>query len=63
VDLYIEPYTIEEIVFTNAVKLKLLTTMRIHLVVNISQVVKYRKLVKEQKVKEPKLAEVGREEE
>ena len=32
--------------------------MKIHLVVNISQVVRYRKQVKEQKVEEVKLVEV-----
>ena len=36
VDCYIGPYTIEEVVSTNAVKLELLTTIRIHPVVNVS---------------------------
>ena len=58
-----EPYIIEEVVLRNAVKLKLLTYMRIHLVVNISRVVKYRKPVKGQKVKEPKPVEVDKVEE
>ena len=40
------------------VKLRLLTLMKIHLVVNVSQVVRYRKQVKEQKVEEVKLVEV-----
>jgi len=39
VDQYIGPYTIEEVVSTNAVKLQLPTLMRIYLVVNISQIV------------------------
>ena len=39
VDQYVGPYTIEEVVFTNMVKLRLPTSMRIHLVVNISQIV------------------------
>ena len=39
VDRYIGLYTIEEVVSTNAVKLQLPTSMRIHPVVNISQVV------------------------
>jgi len=39
VDQYIEPYTIKEVVSTNAVKLQLPTSMRIHPVVNVSQVV------------------------
>ena len=39
VDQYVGPYTIEEVVFTNAVKLQLPTSMRIHPVVNISRIV------------------------
>ena len=39
VEQYIEPYEIEEVVSTNAVKLRLLSSMRIHLVVNVSQIV------------------------
>jgi len=39
VDRYIGPYTIEEVVSTNAVKLQLPTSMRIHPVVNVSQIV------------------------
>ena len=39
VDQYVGPYTIEEVVFTNVVKLQLLTLMRIHPVVNVSQIV------------------------
>jgi len=36
VDQYISPYIINEVVFTNVVKLQLLTSMRIHPVVNVS---------------------------
>jgi len=36
VDQYIGLYIIEEVVSTNAIKLQLLTAMRIHLVMNIS---------------------------
>ena len=36
VDHFIGPYTIDEVVSTNAVKLQLLMSIRIHLVVNIS---------------------------
>ena len=39
VDQYIGPYTIEEVVSTNMVKLRLPTSMRIHPVVNASQIV------------------------
>jgi len=40
------PYMVEEVVSKNIVKLKLLASMRIYLVVNVSRVVKYRKPVK-----------------
>jgi len=60
---YVEPYKIEEVILRNAVKLKLLSPIRIHLAVNISRVVKYRKLVKRQRVEEPKPVEVERVEE
>jgi len=48
---------------TNVVKLKLPTTIRIYPAVNISRVVRYRKPVKEQKMKESELVEVDRKEE
>ena len=58
VDWSIGPYIIDEVVFTNAIKLWLLTLMRIHLVVNVSWVVWYREQVERQKAKEVKLVEV-----
>ena len=39
VDQYISPYIIDEVVSTNAVKLQLPNSMRIHPVMNISQIV------------------------
>ena len=39
VDQYVGSYTIDKVVFTNAVKLWLLTLMRIHSVVNVSWIV------------------------
>jgi len=55
VDQYIGPYTIEEVISTNVVKLQLLTSMRIHLVVNISRIVQYKEQVGGQKKEEGKL--------
>jgi len=52
VDQYIGPYIIDKVVSTNVVKLQLLTSMRIHLFVNVSWVVWYRKQVEEQKTEE-----------
>ena len=39
---YMGPYAIEEVISSNVVKLRLPNSMRIHLVVNVSQIVKYR---------------------
>ena len=62
VDWYVRPYAIEEVIFTNAVKLQLPTLMRIHLVVNISQIVQYKEQVRGQKKEEVKPIEVNGEE-
>jgi len=42
VDQYVSSYFIEKVVSTNAVKLQLSTSMKIHPVMNISQIVQYR---------------------
>ena len=55
---YVGPYMIEEVVLSNAVKLQLPSSMRIHLVVNVSQIVKYKEQVKEQKKEEGKPVEI-----
>jgi len=55
---YVGPYVIEEVVSSNAVKLKLPSSMRIHPVVNVSQIVWYKEQVKGQKVQEGKPIEV-----
>jgi len=55
---YIGPYVIEEVVSTNAVKLQLPSSMRIHPVVNVSQIVRYKEQVREQKNEEGKPMEV-----
>ena len=55
---YVGPYMIEEVVSLNTVKLQLPILMRIHLVVNISWIVRYKEQVKRQKKEEKKLVEV-----
>ena len=60
---YVGPYKIEEVVLRDVVKLKLLTSMRIHPVVNISRIVRYREPVRGQRVEEPKPVEVDTVEE
>jgi len=44
---YVGPYVIKEVMFKNTVKLKLPASMRIHPVVNMSRVVRYKELGKE----------------
>ena len=39
---YVGPYAIEEVISSNAVKLRLPNSMRIHPVVNVSRIVKYK---------------------
>ena len=60
---YIGPYAIEEIVSLNVVKLKLPSSMRIYLVVNVSQIVRYKEQMKEQKKEKGKPVEVEEVEE
>ena len=49
VDQYVDPYTIEEVISTNTVKLQLPTSIRIYSVVNVSQIVWYKEQVEKQK--------------
>ena len=58
VDQYVGLYTIEEVVSTNAVKLQLPTLIRVHPVVNVSQIVQYKEQVEEQKKEEGKPIEI-----
>ena len=56
---YIGSYIIEEVVLKNIVKLKLLVFMKIHPVVNISRIIRYREPVKGQRIEKPKLVKVN----
>jgi len=58
IERFVRPYEIEEAVSKNAVKLKLPPLMKIHPVVNVSRIMRYREPVKGQRVKEPKPVEV-----
>ena len=60
---YVGLYMIEEVVSSNAVKLQLPSSMRIHLVVNVSQIVRYKEQVKGQKKGKGKPVAVERVEE
>ena len=55
---YVGPYVIEEVVLSNTVKLRLPTSMRIHLVVNVSWIVWYKEQVRGQRKEEGKPIEV-----
>ena len=55
---YVGPYVIEKVVSSNAVKLQLPSSMRIHPVVNVSQIVRYKEQIKGQKREEGKPVEV-----
>jgi len=46
---FIGPYVVRKIVSENVVELELLVLLRIHLVVNMRRIVKYREQVEEQK--------------
>jgi len=60
---YVGLYVIEEVVSSNAVKLRLPNSMRIHPVVNVSRIVRYKEQVKGQKKEKAKLVEVKEVEE
>ena len=57
---YVGLYKIEEIVQKNAVKLRLLAFIRIHLVINVSRVVRYREPVRGQKVEKLKPVKISK---
>ena len=48
---FVGPYKVKRIILTNAVKLELPSSIKIHLVVNVSRVQKYRDQVEGQKKK------------
>jgi len=55
---YVRPYAIEEVVSSNMVKLRLPSSMRIHPVVDVSQIVRYKDQMKGQKKEKGKPVEV-----
>jgi len=57
---YVGLYKVEKVVLKNVVKLKLPASMRIHPVVNISRIEKYKEPVRGQNVEEPKPVKVDR---
>ena len=60
---FVGPYKIKKIILSNAVELELPSTVKIHLVVNISRIHKYVGQVEGQKKKQPALVIIeGKEE-
>jgi len=60
---FIGPYMVKKIVLENVVELELLALLRIHLVVNVRRIVKYREQVEEQKKIPPPPIEIAGEKE
>ena len=60
---YVRSYLVEEVVLKNIVKLKLLVFLRSYLMVNISEIVRYRNPVKEQRMEKSKPVKINRVEE
>ena len=60
---FIGPYVVKKIMSENAVELKLLVLLRIHPVVNVRRIVKYREQVERQKKIPPPPVEVASEKE
>ena len=60
---FIGPYVVRKIVLENAVELKLPASLRVHLVVNVRRLVKYREQVEGQKKIPPPPVKVAREKE
>jgi len=60
---FVGPYKIKEIISSNAVKLELPSTVRIHPVVNVSRIRRYIRQVEGQKKKQPALVIIEGEEE
>ena len=63
IEKFIGPYVVRKIVSENVVELELLALLRIHLVVNVRRIVKYREQVEEQKKIPPPPVEVAGEKE
>ena len=60
---FVGPYKIKEIVLSNIVKLELPSTVRIHLVVNVSRIHRYVRQVEGQKKEQPAPVIIEEEEE
>jgi len=62
-ECFVGPYKVKAIIFSNAIELELLSTIKIHPVVNVSRVQKYKLQVKGQRKKMPQPVVIEGEEE
>ena len=63
IERFVGPYKVKKIVLSNTVELKLPSTVRIHLVVDVSRIHRYIGQVEEQRRKQPALMIIEREKE
>ena len=63
IEKFIGPYVVKKIVLENVVELELPASLRIHLVVNVRRIVKYREQVEGQKKSPPPPIEIAGEKE
>ena len=60
---FVKPYQVKKIISTNAIELDLLSTVKIHLVVNVSRVCRYKDQAEGQRKEQPSPVIIDREEE
>jgi len=60
---FVEPYKVKKIILTNTIELELPSSIKIHPVVNISRVHRYKDQVKDQKKEQPVLVVIKGEKE
>ena len=63
IERFVGPYKVKKIISANAVELELPSTIRIHLVVNISRICRYIEQVEEQRKEQPAPVIIERKEE
>ena len=62
-ECFVGPYKVKAIISSNAIELKLPSTIKIHLVVDVSQIQKYKLQVEKQRKETPQLVVIKEEEE
>jgi len=62
-ECFVEPYKMKAIIYNNAIELELPSIIKIHPIVNVSKVQKYKLQIEEQKKELPQLVVIEGEEE